>query len=182
MSKKILISYFSHGGENLVDDEIVDLGNDGNTKIAANVLQKALIARGVLAPCFEIKPLMDYPYSYDETVARSHEEHAAGARPLIADGPDNFEEYDIIFVGYPNWWGTCPTPVMTFLDNHNLKGKTVIPFVTHGGQIFMYSIEEIKREIPSANVIEGFAVAAAYLSSASKVIETYLEAHKNLLD
>lgn len=182
MSKKILITYFSHGGENLIDDELVDLGDQGNTMLASKELQKQLIAKGALAPCFEIKPLFDYPKSYDETVARSHEEHAAGARPLIVEGPDNFDDFDIVFVGYPNWWGTCPTPVMTFLDNHNFKGKIVIPFVTHGGQIFMYSIEEIKQEIPAATIKEGFAIAAAYISSCSKVISNYLEKNSDLFN
>lgn len=181
MSKKVLISYFSHGGENLVDDEIVDLGNEGNTMKVAKSLQKALISYGIVAPCFEIKPIMDYPFSYEETNKRSHEEYETGARPLIFEGPDNFEKYDLIFLGYPNWWGTCPAPVLSFLQGHNFKNKLVIPFVTHGGQIFMSSIDEIKKEIPQTNVVEGFAVSAVFLNSADIVIAKWLSANQELL-
>lgn len=180
MSKKILIAYFSHGGENLVDDSIQDIGEEGNTAKIAKALKEALAFLDVESDLFEIDPMIPYPYLYDETVARAKEEKAQGARPLIENGPASFQDYDLVFLGYPNWWGSVPMPVMTFLDNHDFTNKTVIPFITHGGQLFMYSLEEIRREVPKAEVIEGFAVAAAYMDTGALKIADWLSEHTDL--
>ncbi|MCR5348712.1 MAG: NAD(P)H-dependent oxidoreductase [Bacilli bacterium] len=175
MAKNILIAYFSHGGENLVDDQIVDLGENGNTKIAAKLLQEALKEKGFNANLFEIEPLIPYDRSYEGTLARSRQEYQDGAAPLINDGPNGYQAYDIVFLGYPNWWGTLPGPIVSFLRDHDLKGKTLIPFVTHGGQRFLYSLETIQKEAPQAPLLEGFAIAAPYMSSAKIVIDEWLK-------
>lgn len=174
MAKKILIAYFSHGGENLVDDQIVDLGDEGNTKIAARKLSEALAERGIKSNLFEIEPLIPYDRSYEGTLARSRQEYEDGAAPLINDGPNGYEAYDVVFLGYPNWWGTLPAPIVSFIRDHDLQGKTLIPFVTHGGQRFLYSLETIQKEAPNAEILEGFAIAAPYMSAASSVIEEWL--------
>ena len=175
MAKNVLIAYFSHGGENLVDDQIVDLGENGNTKVAAKLLQSALLEKGVRANLFEIEPLIPYDRSYEGTLARSRQEYQDGAAPLINDGPNGFDAYDVVFLGYPNWWGTIPAPILSFLRDHDCRGKTVIPFVTHGGQRFLYSLESIQKEAPLAKLEPGFAIAAPYMSSASLVIADWLK-------
>ena len=175
MAKKILIAYFSHGGENLVDDQIVDLGDEGNTKVAAKLLQQALQGHGYNANLFEIEPLIPYDRSYEGTLARSRQEYESGAAPLINDGPNGYDAYDVIFLGYPNWWGTLPAPIVSFLRDHDLANKKIIPFVTHGGQRFLYSIETIRKEAPAADLAEGFAIAAPYMSAAKNVIEDWLK-------
>ena len=181
MSHKILIAFFSHGGENLVDDEIVDLGEEGNTKKVAKMLKEKLEEKGNIVNLFEIEPLIPYAHSYNETLARSRQEYEDGSLPLINDGPNGFEAYDLVFLGYPNWWGTIPAPMLSFLRDHDLEGKTIVPFVTHGGQIFMYSLDAIKKEAPNANLKEGFAVAASYMYSANKVVEKWVEDHNDLI-
>ena len=98
----ILIAYFSHGGENLVDGKIVDLMGQGNTKKAALALEESLKEKGLKANVFEIEPLIPYPHAYAETNARSRLEHEEGAITLINDGPNGFEHYDVVFLGYPN--------------------------------------------------------------------------------
>ena len=175
MSHRILIAYFSHGGENLVDDKIVDLGEEGNTKVASRLLRDALAKKGINANLFEIEPLIPYDDSYQATLARSRQEYEDGATPLINDGPNGFEAYDIIFLGYPNWWGTIPAPILSFLRDHDLAGKTLVPFVTHGGQRFLYSLQAIQAEAPKANLVQGFAIAAPYMDLAPAVIDKYLE-------
>jgi flavodoxin len=181
MSKRILIAYFSHGGENLIDDQIVDLKGNGNTKVTAKALQEKLSARGINANLFEIEPLIPYPTSYQQTLARSKEEYENGSAPIIADGPNGFEAYDVIFLGYPNWWGTIPAPILSFLRDHNTEGKTIVPFVTHGGQIFLYSLETIEKEAPKAKVAKGFAVAAPYINAAPYVIEEWLKENEEVI-
>ena len=182
MSKRILITYFSHGGENLIDDQIIDLKGNGNTKRVAETLASKLAQRGIKANLFEIEPVIPYPTSYGETLARSKEEYENGSAPLINDGPNGFDAYDLVFLGYPNWWGTIPAPILSFLRDHNMENKTVIPFVTHGGQIFLYSLETIQREAPKAKFSEGFAVAAPYIEAAPYVIDEWLKEHEEILD
>ena len=174
MAKNILIAYFSHGGENLVDDQIVDLGDNGNTKIAAKLLQDALVEKGLKSNLFEIEPLIPYDRSYEGTLARSRQEYEDGAAPLIQDGPNGYEAYDVIFLGYPNWWGTLPAPIVSFLRDHDTNGKVIIPFVTHGGQRFLYSVESIQKEAPKAALRPGFAIAAPYMNGAPTVIAEWL--------
>ena len=182
MPKKVLIAYFSHGGENLVDDQIVDLGENGNTKIAASLLQKALEEKGIRANLFEIEPLIPYDRSYEGTLARSRQEYEDGAAPLINDGPNGYEAYEVIFLGYPNWWGTLPAPIVSFLRDHDVSGKTLIPFVTHGGQRFLYSLEAIKKEAPAASIENGFAIAAPYMNAAPSVIADWLKENLDKLN
>lgn len=181
MAKNILIAYFSHGGENLVDDRIVDLGENGNTKIAAKLLKEALEEKGFKANLFEIEPLIPYDRSYEGTLARSRQEYEEGSAPLIKAGPNGYEAYDAIFLGYPNWWGTLPAPIISFLRDHVTEGKTIIPFVTHGGQRFLYSLESIQKEAPKASLLEGFAIAAPYMSAAKSVIADWLKDHLDKL-
>ncbi|MDY2913684.1 MAG: flavodoxin [Candidatus Enteromonas sp.] len=170
----ILIAYFSHGGENLVDGKIVDLMGQGNTKKAALALEESLKEKGLKANVFEIEPLIPYPHAYAETNARSRLEHEEGAITLINDGPNGFEHYDVVFLGYPNWYGTIPAPILAFLRDHNFKGKMVIPFVTHGGQRFLYSLADVQKEATGAEVIEGFAIDAAYIDQAKKVTSSWV--------
>ena len=182
MSKNILIAYFSHGGENLIEDRVVDLKGVGNTKVVSEQLRDAIAAKGGKANLFEIVPMIPYDKSYEATLARSRQEYQDGSAPLINDGPNGFEAYDIVFLGYPNWWGTVPAPILSFLRNHDFAGKTIIPFVTHGGQRFLYSLETIAKEAPAATLREGFAIAAPYLSAAPTVIAEFLKKNPDLLD
>ena len=179
--KNILIAYFSHEGENLIDDEIVALSK-GNTAIAAEELEHALSERGRKALLHRIEELIPYPYEYNATLARSRQEKEDGALPLINDGPNSFELYDIVFLGFPNWWGTVPAPILSFLRDHDFSNKKVIPFITHGGQDFLYSLDAIKAELGKVEVIKGFACAAAYISAAKYVIEDFLKENPDILD
>ena len=181
MSKRVLIAYFSHGGENLIDDQIVDLQGRGITKTVATTLQGKLEEKGIKANLFQIEPLIPYPTAYDQTLARSKDEYESGAAPLINDGPNGFEAYDVVFLGYPNWWGTIPAPILSFLRDHDMQGKTIVPFVTHGGQIFLYSLETIQKEAPNAAFAKGFAVAAPYVNAAPAVIDEWLGENESLL-
>lgn len=179
--KKILIAYFSRGGENMIDNNIVDIGEKGNTAKVSEVLQAQLKEMGIEADLFEIKEKEAYPFSYEETSARARQEKMMDARPAIVEGPEDFESYDLVFLGYPNWWGTCPRPILTFTSSHSFLSKTVIPFVTHGGQIFLYSIDDIKATLNGGQVIKGFAVSASYMNGAEAVVKNWLEQNNSLI-
>ena len=180
--KKILIAYFSHGGENLIENKIVDIGPEGNTSKVSKALKANLMSRyGIEADLFEIKEKDEYSFSYKETAVRAQQEKSLDARPAIIDGPVNFAEYDVIFLGYPNWWGTCPQPVLTFTSTHSFEGKTLVPFVTHGGQIFLYSIDDIKATLDGGRVIKGFAVSASYLDKAEDTVKSWLDKNQSII-
>ena len=122
--KKTLVVFFSHTGENYGVGNI----SEGNTHIIAKMIGEA--TDGTL---FEIMPEKEYPHdSYDEVVEIAKQEKAQKARPAIK-GDVKVEDYDVIFIGYPNWWGDMPMPVYTFLEKHDWNGKTVVPFCTHEG-------------------------------------------------
>lgn len=120
---KRLVVFFSHTGENYN----VGVIEKGNTHIIAD-----MIADAIGADRFEIVPEKAYPESYNECIKVAKSEKQNGARPAIK-GDIGVEEYDVIFLGYPNWWGEMPMCVYTFIEKHDWNGKTVIPFITHEG-------------------------------------------------
>lgn len=145
-----LVVFFSHTGENYN----VGFIEKGNTHILAD-----MIADAVGADRFEIVPEKEYPKeSYDECIDIAKREKQAGARPAIKEDID-IEDYDVIFLGYPNWWGEVPMSVYTFLDRHDWKGKTVIPFITHEGSGMGGTDRKIAAYLPDARVLTGNGLA-----------------------
>ena len=118
-NKKCLIAYFSRKGLNYSSGGIVDL-KVGNTEVVANMIQK--ITGGVL---FHIESDTAYPNEYQEATEVAKNELRAKARPKLTRQVENMGTYDVIFLGYPNWWGTMPMAVFTFLDSYDFSGKTI---------------------------------------------------------
>lgn len=123
-SKKVLIVYFSRAGENYQVGHIAK----GNTHIMAD-----MIASELKAPEFEIRPVIPYPEEYKKTTEIAKKEQEENARPALADTVPDWNDYDVIFLGYPIWWTDLPMPVYTFLESYDFSGKTVIPFATSAG-------------------------------------------------
>ena len=147
-NKKILVAYFSHTGENYGVGNITE----GNTHIIAR-----MIGEQTGATLFEIVSQKNYPTSYNACVDVAKKEKSAKARPAIkSDIP--VEDYDIIFLGYPNWWGDMPMPVYTFIESHDWTGKTVIPFCTHEGSGLSATEKYIANACTGATVLKGLAV------------------------
>ncbi|GMO40785.1 MAG: flavodoxin [Termitinemataceae bacterium] len=137
-SKKNLVAYFSESG---------------NTRVVAQIIQSA-----VGADIFEIKTVKTYPKEYNPLITMAQKEQKENARPALSTNISNMDSYDIIFVGYPNWWGTMPMAIFTFLGQYNFAGKTVIPFCTHNGSRMGSSEGDIKKLIPKATVLGGLAI------------------------
>jgi len=123
--RKVLVAYFSRTGEQYSVGDI----KKGNTAIVADI-----IAQKINGDLFEIKVAEDnYPNKYTPLIQFAKQEKQANARPEIVGEISNINEYDTIFIGYPNWWGDMPMPVYTFLDKYDLSGKKVYNFCTHEG-------------------------------------------------
>lgn len=168
--KKTLVVFFSHTGENYSVGNI----SEGNTHIIAKMIGEA--TEGKL---FEIVPEKEYPHdSYDKVVDIAKKEKAEKARPAIK-GDVAVEDYDVIFIGYPNWWADMPMPVYTFLEKHNWKGKIVIPFCTHEGSGLSATEKYISDVCKDATVIKGLAIKGSTAQNnreqARKTVNTWLE-------
>ena len=146
---KKLVVYFSHTGENYN----VGVIEKGNTRIIAD-----LIADATGADRFEIAPETLYPHDYNTCIAVAKKELQSGARPAVK-GDIAIEDYDVIFIGYPNWWGEVPMCVYTFIEKHDWTGKTVIPFITHEGSGMSGTDRNIAKACKGATVAVGKGLA-----------------------
>lgn len=173
-SGKILTAYFTVPETDGVDavasaSRVVD-GNDvvGNTQYVAGIIQET-----VGGDLFAIETKQKYPGSHDELLEFAYEEKGENARPELSTKIDNLDQYDTIFIGFPNWNADLPMPLYTFLEKYDFSGKTIIPFVTHGGSGFSRTIDTIRELQPDANVIEdGLSISRNDVAKAeSEVIE-----------
>ena len=145
----MLVAYFSLAGEQYG----VGVIEEGNTSIIAH-----MIADQTGADLFEIEAVTPYPTSHSELLDVSRQEMANNARPEIAGTVDNMDDYDTIFIGYPNWWGDMPMIVYNFLESYDLSGKTIIPFCTHGGS-GLSNTETTIADITGGTMKDGFAIS-----------------------
>ncbi len=162
---KNLVVYFSMPDN--VDDSTVVIDGEtlGNTQYMAYVIQET-----VGADIFRIEPETSYPTDHDELVDIAREEQSNNARPAIKDTIENFDTYENIFVGYPNWWGDMPMILYSFFDEYDFSGKTIIPFNTHGGSGFSGTISTIKELEPNAEVLDGKSISRNDIQDAEQEI------------
>lgn len=152
--KNILVVYFSHSG---------------NTRVIANDIHN--IAGGDV---FEIQSVKPYPKDYDECVEQASKELKSGVKPALKTKVENMGQYDVVFIGYPNWWGTFPAPVRTFLSEYNLSGKTIAPFCTNEGSGLGRSVADISKLCPRATLLEGLAIRGSSVKTARDKVSDWL--------
>ncbi len=165
--QKILVAYFSHKGQNYCKGKIVDLAV-GNTERVAK-----MIAEETNGDLFEIKVYEEYPFSYRDCVSKAKEELRVNSRPDLSTDAD-ISSYDVIFLGYPNWCGTMPMPVWTFLESHDFSGKIICPFCTHEGSGMGRSEGDLKKICPSADIRPGLAIYGSEVQSAGGLIKAFV--------
>lgn len=149
---KNLVIYFSRKGENYWNGSIKNLAK-GNTEIVAEQ-----IAAAVDADLFEVERAESYPVSYDACTKEARNEARMKARPELVNDLERIDEYDTIFVGYPNWWGTMPMPMFAQLEKLDFTGKRVAPFCTHEGSGLGKSEKDVRAVCAGAEVVKGLAV------------------------
>lgn len=168
-NKKVLIAYFSRADENYNVGYI----QKGNTEIIAE-----MIAEETKGTLFHINTATPYPANYDECIALAKKEMNSQARPAIQEDA-LMEDYDVIFLGYPNWWGDAPMAVYTFVEKHRWQGKTVIPFCTHEGSGLGSTEGKLKKACPGATFLPGLAIqgttAQRNLQSAKQSVKAWLK-------
>lgn len=171
---KTLVVYFSQPettkAENMTQEEdnstvVIDGEVLGNTQYMAYV-----IAENTKADIFRIEPETPYPTDHRTLVDLAADEQDKKARPAIKETIENLDDYDVIFLGYPNWWGDMPMILYTFLECYDLSGKTVIPFNTHGGSGFSDTIDTIRALQPDAEVVDGLSISRNRIQDAEQEI------------
>ena len=150
-----LIVYYSRKGQNYWNGSIVDLAK-GNTERVAEFIQKA-----VGGDLFEIETVREYSRDYMVCIEEAKAELREGARPELKKFPESIDQYDTIFVGYPNWWGTMPMCVYTFLEHFDLTGKKIVPFCTNEGSGLGSSERELKKICKGSAVASGLSIHGA---------------------
>lgn len=170
MSKsKSLSVYYSRKGSNYVNGSIVHLPV-GNTEVIAKKIQ------GLTgSDLFQIETVKAYPEDYTETTRVSQDELSQNARPELTDVVADMDLYELIYLGYPNWWGTMPMAVFTFLESSDFSGKTIVPYCTHEGSGLGSSERDIKKLCPTAKVLSGLAIKGGTVGRADNDVANWLK-------
>ncbi len=137
---RTLVAYFSRSG---------------NTRVVAGLVQRELGA-----DLFEIRTASPYPEDYLATVEQARQERDSGFEPTLETMVSNMSAYDTVYLGFPIWGETTPPVIRSFLKAHNLEGKTLIPFVTHGGYGLGNSQSVLANHAPKARLRRGFSMEA----------------------
>lgn len=160
---KILIAYFTWSDNTVVENpNSIDVDAEtsasvlspGNAELIAN-----WIAEETGGDLFSIKTQNKYSSDYDECLNQARRERDNNERPALVGRLNNIDDYDVIFLGFPNWWYTCPMAVFTFVESYDLSGKTIIPFCTHGTGGLSRTIRDLKNLLPeNCEVLEPIGV------------------------
>lgn len=167
MSDK-LVAFYSRADENYVNGMIKML-EIGNTEIAADI-----IAELTGAEMFKLEQVQAYSKNYNECITQAQADQKRSARPELKVYPETLEHYNVIYLGFPNYWGTMPMAVFTFLEHFDFGGKIIKPFCTHEGSGLGDSINDIKNLCPEAKVGTGLAIRGGSVKMARKEIEKWI--------
>lgn len=164
-----LIAFYSRAGENYFGGAYRHV-SVGNTEKAAEML--AGLTGGALLKIEQAHP---YSEDYRTCVAEAKADLQANARPEVSDLPDDLDAYDEIYLGYPNYWGTMPMAVYTFLEHYDFTGKRIHPFCTHEGSGLAGTVKDIQKAALGAVVTDGLAIHGSHADEAEGAIAKWVE-------
>ncbi len=167
MPKK-LIAFYSRADENYVSGTLKML-KIGNTEVAADMIKKLTDA-----DVFKIEQVHPYSKDYNDCIEQAKADQQSDARPKLKIYPETIDEYDTIYLGFPNYWSTMPMAVFTFLEHYDFSGKIIKPFCTHEGSGMGSSVSDIKRICPNAIVKDGLAIYGSRVARAKSDIERWI--------
>jgi flavodoxin len=153
-ANNILVAYFSRSG---------------NTRVIANQIHES-----VGGDVFEVVAVDPYPSDYDQVVEQAGKELREQCRPKLKAKVENMESYNVVFVGYPIWWGTIPMPVATFLSEYDFSGKAIVPFCTNEGSRLGRSVTDIKGLCPQSTILDGLEVRGGDVKKGRNEVSEWL--------
>lgn len=178
-NSNILIAYFTWADNTVVEDPSsvdVDATTSASVLAPGNAAKLASwIQQEVGGDLHSI--VVEEPYSsdYDECLDRAADEKAENARPALTSHVDNMEDYDIVFLGFPNWWYTLPMPVLTFVEEYDWSGKTVVPFVTHGTGGLSSTIRDLTAALPeNVTILEPIGVYRPEVDASQSAVQEWI--------
>lgn len=180
-NKDVAASTISDGESTESNSEKTDVDSDssvliayfswsGNTKQLADIIQEQVGGK-----LFEIEPETPYTDDINELSGIALQEQRDNTRPALNSLVEDMNQYDVIFIGFPNWWNNMPMPVFTFLEEYDFSGKTVIPFTTYGNGVWGKSVDSIKEMLPEATILEGLAIQEHELQDAPTEVSEWLQ-------
>ncbi len=152
--KKVLIAYFSHSG---------------NTRVVAEKIRG--LTSGTL---YEIKTEKPYPQDYNAVVDLARTERSSNYRPKLSSAEIDLSQFDVVILGYPNWWSTMPMANFTFLESLDFAGKTLLPYCTHEGSGLGISERDLAKACPTATLLPGLQIRGSRVASADNEIANWL--------
>ena len=166
---KAFIAFYSRAGENYFGGAYRRI-SVGNTEQAARML-----AAVTGADTLRIEQVQPYSEDYKACVAEAREDWQCGARPALVNLPESLDGYDEIYLGYPNYCGTMPMAVYTFLEHYDFTGKTIHPFCTHEGSGLSHTVQNIQKAAPQARVTKGLAIHGSSVDGAKAALENWIQ-------
>lgn len=163
-----LIAYYSRADENYFGGTLRYI-DKGNTQIAAEILQSL-----TGADMFRIEQLTPYSKDYNSCIGEARSDLRRNARPELKAMPESLDKYDTIYLGFPNYWGTMPMAVFTFLERSDLKCKTIKPFCTNEGSGMGESEKDIKALCPDSNIKKGLSIWGSKAADSEKALKKWL--------
>lgn len=169
---KSIVIYFSRAHENYFKGKLRNI-EIGNTEVVAKKIQEQLNC-----DVFKIVPLQEYSNTYNECIEEAKEDLERKARPELKEYLDSLESYDRIYLGFPNYWGTMPMCVFTFLEHYDLSNKEIYPFVTHEGSGFGQSLRDLKRVCQKSKIKDGIEIFGSKVYESDTKIKQWLKEEK----
>lgn len=175
----ILIAYFTYG-ENAKLPNDVDASSSAsiqvfNGEITGNTgVMAHMIAEASGGEMFSIRTAEPYPDNYNDTIDVGKSEKNNNIHPELSTHIEILEQYDTVFVGFPNWWYGMPMVMYSFFDEYDFSGKTVIPFCTSGDSAFSDAIDEIKDMEPDAAVLDGLHIGSSGVTEAENSVNEWV--------
>lgn len=163
-----LVAFYSRANENYFGGNLKYI-EVGNTETIAK-----MIAQLTGADLFKIEQKIPYAKDYRTCIAQAKKDLIDNARPEILDMPSNLEQYDEIYLGYPNYWGTMPMAVYTFLESFNFQGKIIHPFCTHEGSGLSSTIDDIRKMVDGATVTAGLSIKGSEVNESKSIVEEWI--------
>lgn len=163
-----LAAFYSRANENYFGGNLryIDVGN---TEKIAN-----MIAELTGADLFKIEQKVPYAKDYKTCIAQAKKDLEANARPEIINMPSNLNQYDEIYLGYPNYWGTMPMAVYTFLESFDFQGKKIHPFCTHEGSGLSSTVNDVQKIVNGAKVTDGLSIKGTDVDRSKRIVEDWI--------
>ena len=171
MDNRILIAFFSRADENYFGGAMRYV-KVGNTEIVCNLMKEM-----IQADTFKIEMKNPYSPAYMTCIEQAKKDLREKTSPELVSYPDNLDGYDTVILAYPNYWGTVPMAVLTFLERFDFSGKTILPLCTNEGSGMGGSERTIRQYATGADVRKGLPVTGSEAASSGGIVRQWLKAN-----